>query len=229
MEKRKITIVDSQSGSKVEIMTDATTFGELKKAVVNAGINVTNKDWLEGITKTSPRSDESVLPTNVKYVPKRGENAGKEIITNNLVYMLTNVEKKIKSGMDRKEAYAKVKELNLADSIKKEFGRNFTQVSTENLVSFVEKSQKKGSSIKANTKSKVDSLNKAMETKETMKAAINKKNAANNVSDEVFASAVVTFIYNLPVGVQNTIVETLMRGANGFSTAEVDEIIDSVR
>lgn len=228
MEKRKITIVDSQSGSKVEIMTDATTFGELKKAVVNAGINVTNKDWLEGITKTSPRSDESVLPTNVKYVPKRGENAGKEIITNNLVYMLTNVEKKIKSGMDRKEAYAKVKELNLADSIKKEFGRNFTQVSTENLVSFVEKSQKKGNSVKANTKSKVDSLNKAMETKETMKAAI-KKNAANNASDEVFASAVVTFIYNLPVGVQNSIVETLMRGANGFSIAEVDEIIDSVR
>ena len=223
MEKRKITIVDSQSGSKVEIMTDATTFGELKKAVVNAGINVTNKDWLEGITKTSPRSDESVLPTNVKYVPKRGENAGKEIITNNLVYMLTNVEKKIKSGMDRKEAYAKVKELNLADSIKKEFGRNFTQVSTENLVSFVEKSQKKGNSVKANTKSKVESLNKAMESKESMKTAV------KNLSDEVFASAVVTFIYNLPVGVQNSIVETLMRGANGFSTAEVDEIIDSVR
>lgn len=223
MEKRKITIVDSQSGSKVEIMTDATTFGELKKAVVNAGINVTNKDWLEGITKTSPRSDESVLPTNVKYVPKRGENAGKEIITNNLVYMLTNVEKKIKSGMDRKEAYAKVKELNLADSIKKEFGRNFTQVSTENLISFVEKSQKKGSSVKANTKNKVDSLNKAMESKEGMKTAV------KNLSDEVFASAVVTFIYNLPAGVQNSIVETLMRGANGFSTAEVDEIINSVR
>ena len=223
MEKRKITIVDSQSGSKVEIMTDATTFGELKKAVVNAGINVTNKDWLEGITKTSPRSDESVLPTNVKYVPKRGENAGKEIITNNLVYMLTNVEKKIKSGMDRKEAYAKVKELNLADSIKKEFGRNFTQVSTENLVSFVEKSQKKGSSVKANTKNKVESLNKAMESKEGMKTAV------KNLSDEVFASAVVTFIYNLPAGVQNSIVETLMRGANGFSTTEVDEIIDSVR
>ena len=197
MEKRKITIVDSQSGSKVEIMTDATTFGELKKAVVNAGINVTNKDWLEGITKTSPRSDESVLPTNVKYVPKRGENAGKEIITNNLVYMLTNVEKKIKSGMDRKEAYAKVKELNLADSIKKEFGRNFTQVSTENLVSFVEKSQKKGSSVKANTKNKVESLNKAMESKEGMKTAV------KNLSDEVFASAVVTFIYNLPAGVQD--------------------------
>ena len=223
MEKRKITIVDSQSGSKVEIMTDATTFGELKKAVVNAGINVTNKDWLEGITKTSPRSDESVLPTNVKYVPKRGENAGKEIITNNLVYMLTNVEKKIKSGMDRKEAYAKVKELNLADSIKKEFGRNFTQVSTENLVSFVEKSQKKGSSVKANTKNKVESLNKAMESKEGMKTAV------KNLSDEVFASAVVTFIYNLPAGVQNSIVETLMRGANGFSTTEGDEIIDSVR
>lgn len=35
--------------------------------------------------------------------------------------------------MTRPEAYAKVKELNLQDHIKKTFGKNFTQVSTDNL------------------------------------------------------------------------------------------------
>ena len=206
MEKRKITIVDSQTNSKVEVMTDATTFGELKAAVKNAGINIEDKDWLEGITKTSPRSDESVLPTNVHYVPKRGENAGREIVTNNLVYMLTNVEKKIKSGVDRKEVYTMIKELNFQDAIKEHFGRNYTQVSTENLISFLEATKSKKSAPKKEVKPK-----------------------SSAVSDSEFASAVVAFIYSLPVSTQSLIIESLSRGANGFSDAEVDEIINSVR
>lgn len=35
--------------------------------------------------------------------------------------------------MNRKELYAKVKELNLQEEVKKEFGKNFTQVSSEDL------------------------------------------------------------------------------------------------
>lgn len=91
MENRKIIIVDSSSNQKVVINTDAETFGELKKAARNAGINYEGKDWLEGITKTSPVGDDSLLPVNVNY---------KGTITNNLVYMLTNTNKKIRSGID---------------------------------------------------------------------------------------------------------------------------------
>ena len=57
----------------------------------NAGINYEGKDWLEGITKTSPVGDDSLLPTNVNY---------KGTVTNNLVYMLTNTNKRIRSGVN---------------------------------------------------------------------------------------------------------------------------------
>ena len=91
MENRKIIIVDSSSNKKVVVNTDAETFGELKRAARNAGINYEGKDWLEGITKTSPVGDDSLLPTNVNY---------KGTVTNNLVYMLTNTNKRIRSGVD---------------------------------------------------------------------------------------------------------------------------------
>lgn len=91
METRKIIIVDSSSNQKVVVNTDATTFGELKRAARAAGISYEGKDWLEGITKTSPVGDDSLLPTNVNY---------KGTTTNNLVYMLTNTNKRIRSGID---------------------------------------------------------------------------------------------------------------------------------
>lgn len=129
MEQRQIIIVDSSANKKVVVNTDATNFGELKRAAKAAGINYEGKDWLEGLTKTSPMSDDSLLPVNVPY---QGN------VTNNLVYMLTNTNKRIKSGsMSRQEAYAEIKKLGLAEGIKKKFGRNFTQVGTNDLVDFI--------------------------------------------------------------------------------------------
>ena len=153
MEQRKIIIVDSSSNRKVTVNTDATNFGELKRAARAAGINYEGKDWLEGLTKTSPVSDDSLLPVNVNY---------KGTVTNNLVYMLTNTNKRIRSGMNRQEAYAEIKKLGLADGVKKKFGRNFTQVGTNDLIDFINKNGKKGTSAPAN-KSKVEDLRKEME------------------------------------------------------------------
>ena len=153
MEQRKIIIVDSSSNRKVTVNTDATSFGELKRAARAAGINYEGKDWLEGLTKTSPVSDDSLLPVNVNY---------KGTVTNNLVYMLTNTNKRIRSGMNRQEAYAEIKKLGLAEDVKKKFGRNFTQVGTNDLIDFINKNGKKGTSAPAN-KSKVEDLRKEME------------------------------------------------------------------
>jgi hypothetical protein len=153
MEQRKIIIVDSSSNRKVTVNTDATNFGELKRAARAAGINYEGKDWLEGLTKTSPVSDDSLLPVNVNY---------KGTVTNNLVYMLTNTNKRIRSGMNRQEAYAEIKKLGLADGVKKKFGRNFTQVGTNDLIDFINKNGKKGTSAPAN-KSKVEDIRKEME------------------------------------------------------------------
>lgn len=128
METRKIMIVDSSSNQKVVVNTDATTFGELKKAARAAGINYEGKDWLEGITKTSPVGDDSQLPTNVQF---------KGATTNNLVYMLTNTNKKIRSGGDRKSLYEEIKKHNLAEKIKDAFGRNYTQIGNAVLQDFI--------------------------------------------------------------------------------------------
>lgn len=130
METRKIMIVDSSSNQKVVVNTDATTFGELKKAARAAGINYEGKDWLEGITKTSPVGDDSQLPTNVQF---------KGATTNNLVYMLTNTNKKIRSGGDRKSLYEEIKKHNLAEKIKEAFGRNYTQIGNAVLQDFIAK------------------------------------------------------------------------------------------
>lgn len=137
METRKITIIDSSTNNNVEIMTNATTFGELKAQAIAAGVNVANKDWMEGYTRTSPVDDDSLLPVDVKYVPKRGENAGQEIITNNLVYLLTNTNKKIDSGMLRSEMYEFIREHGLQQDIKDAFGKNYTLVSNGDLEEFL--------------------------------------------------------------------------------------------
>ena len=60
-------------------------------------------------------------------------------MTNELVFMLTEPEKKIKSGatLTRQECYAKVKELGLQAAVQSRFGKNFTQCSTNDLNSFL--------------------------------------------------------------------------------------------
>lgn len=150
MEQRKIIIVDSSTNRKVTVNTDATSFGELKRAARAAGINYEGKDWLEGLTKTSPVSDDSLLPVNVNY---------KGTITNNLVYMLTNTNKRIKSGnMTRLEAYSEIKRLGLQDSVKRVFGRNFTQVGTEALINFISQNTPCRPSVECNSQTKYETL-----------------------------------------------------------------------
>jgi hypothetical protein len=122
MEVRKIYINDTAQNNVITLETDATTFGELKTAAIAAGVDVNGKDWLEGITKTSPTDDSSLLPTNVTY---------KGNVTNDLVFVLTNTNKRIKSGVySRTEAYQKIRERGLQGYIKTVYGKNFTQCTT---------------------------------------------------------------------------------------------------
>ena len=70
--------------------------------------------------------------------------------------------------MDRKEAYAQIKNLGLAEDVKKKFGKNFTQVSTTDLVAMIEGAKKPTAkkatpaAAKKDTK-KVEELRGAME------------------------------------------------------------------
>lgn len=127
--ERKIIIVDSASNSQTTITTDATTFGQLKAAVRAAGINIDGKDWLEGLTKTQPMSDDALLPTNVNY---KGQ------VTNNLVYMLTNTNKKTRSGaMSYNEMKSYIKNNGLTAEFQEKYGKNYTQGKTTEFQEFI--------------------------------------------------------------------------------------------
>ena len=130
MESRKITVFSTRTQSKHVIMSSASTLRELKNDLRSHGINYTDMSFLEGLTKTELKTDDSLLPHDVPY---------KGTTTNELVFMLTNTAKKIRSGaMSRSEAYAQIKKLNLQDTCKTKFGKNFTQCSTNDLISLIE-------------------------------------------------------------------------------------------
>ena len=67
METRKITIANTRDQKKSVIMTAATTLGELKRDLDAAGINYAEMDFIEAITKTQLRGDDSVLPHDVPF------------------------------------------------------------------------------------------------------------------------------------------------------------------
>ena len=130
METRKITVVSTRNQKRSTIMSTATTLGELKVDLDNAGIDYSDMTFYEGLTKTEIINNESLLPTNVSY---KGQ------ITNELVFMLTNMNKKIKSGtMTRAEAYQYIKENNLQLEVLKRYGKNYTVCKTPELLALIE-------------------------------------------------------------------------------------------
>ena len=135
MEARKILFVMNNSSSQKSIMSEAETLGALKADMRRAGINYDNMAFYEGRTRTELKDDASVLPTNVPVAAKGTTPA---TTTNDLVFMLTTANKKIRSGAgDRPAAYAKIKQLGLQDACKAKYGKNFTQCSTSDLEALI--------------------------------------------------------------------------------------------
>ena len=149
MEPREILVVNTKTQSRKTITSSATTLAELKADLRVAGIDYSDMTFYEGISKTEIKTDNSQLPHDVNY---------KGNITNNLVFMLTTANKKVKSGAvsTRAEAYKAIKDNNLQDEVKKKFGKNFTNCGTNDLITFVNNKEKKvdktvikGTSVKA--------------------------------------------------------------------------------
>ena len=132
METRKITVVQTKNQKKSVIMSAATTLAELKSDLRANGIDYDGMTFFEGTSKVELKNDASVLPHDVPY---------KGTITNELVFMLTNTNKKIKSGavaMSRAEAYSAIKSMGLQDACVKKFGKNFTMCKTADLIALVQ-------------------------------------------------------------------------------------------
>ena len=137
MEARKITVVSTRNQKKSVIMSAATTLAELKADLRQNGIDYEGMTFYEGTSKIELKDDNSVLPHDVPY---KGQT------TNELVFMLTNTNKKIRSGaaMSRADVYAAIKAKGLQGECVKRFGKNFTMCKTADLITLVyEKSASK--------------------------------------------------------------------------------------
>lgn len=132
MDVRKITVVQTKNQKKSVIMSAATTLAELKSDLRANGIDYDGMTFFEGTSKVELKNDASVLPHDVPY---------KGTVTNELVFMLTNTNKKIRSGaatMSRAEAYSAIKSMGLQDACVKKFGKNFTMCKTIDLIALVQ-------------------------------------------------------------------------------------------
>lgn len=132
MESRKITIVETKNQRKSTIMSSASTLAELKSDLRANGIDYSGMTFFEGTSKVELKNDASVLPHDVPY---------KGTITNELVFMLTNTNRKIKSGaivMSRTEAYSAIKSMGLQNACIKKFGKNFTMCKTADLIALIQ-------------------------------------------------------------------------------------------
>lgn len=136
METRKVTIINSKTQSQKVIQdSKATTLGELKQEMRERGIDYTGMTFFEGHMRAELKDDAAPLPTNIPY---KGQ------VVNDLTFMLTAPEKKVKSGvMSRAEAYAEIKKRGLQSACVNKFGKNFTQCSTADLISLIEKNSTK--------------------------------------------------------------------------------------
>lgn len=130
MQSRKITVIQTKNQKKSVIMSAATTLAELKSDLRANGIDYGGMTFFEGTSKIELKNDASVLPHDVPY---------KGTVTNELVFMLTNTNKKIRSGsMSRMKVYAEIKRRGLQDACLKKFGKNFTMCKTADLIALVQ-------------------------------------------------------------------------------------------
>ena len=146
METRKITVVQTKNQKKSVIMSAATTLAELKSDLRANGIDYDGMTFFEGTSKVELKNDASVLPHDVPY---------KGTITNELVFMLTNANKKIRSGatnMSRMEAYNAIKSMGLQNACVEKFGKNFTMCKTADLIALVQDYSASKPAPKAETK-----------------------------------------------------------------------------
>lgn len=142
MSTKKFTVIDTRTGLKKTFDSEANTVGELKADLARLDISTEGMAIQEGLTRTELGGNDTYLPHDVPY--KGGT-------TNNLVFRLTQAEKRIKSGSVRSDAYDQVKKLGLQNAIVAKYGKNFTMCKTAELVAEVEAAKKKAAP-KAETK-----------------------------------------------------------------------------
>jgi hypothetical protein len=222
MEARKITVVQTKNQKKSVIMSAAMTLAELKNDLRANDIDYDGMTFFEGTSKVELKNDASVLPHDVPY---------KGTITNELVFMLTNTNKKIKSGavaMSRTEAYSAIKSMGLQDACVKKFGKNFTMCKTADLIALVQSNSASKPAPKAETKKEeIPASNGDEYVDAVARAAISKlvEILENNSTIEDYEKEEVIGILGGKVAVSDTASEEYKpKSASPYSDDEIDDM-----
>ena len=164
MESRKITVLVEATQKKYVLMSSATKLSELKEELAQKGVTTNDSDsFKESRSKSILTSPESVLPTNIPW--KGG-------ITNELVFMISKAERKIKLGMkSRNEIVALIKSYGLLDEVKKMTGKNYTNVSTVVLSEIVDKYELKAKAKAKNVPTPKSAPNVKKSSKKSVESA----------------------------------------------------------
>ena len=94
MESRTILVINSKTQTRYSIESSAETLKELKKDLSTNKIDYKGLTFFEGLSKTEITNDDALLPRNLPW---------KGVVTNNLVFMLSQPQKKIRKGVDKPE------------------------------------------------------------------------------------------------------------------------------
>lgn len=149
MESREIVIVSSKTQRKSVIMSEAETLGQLKADLRANNIDYNNMAFFEGTARVELKDDNSMLPKDVPY---------KGTITNKLVFMLSQANKKIKSGaISRAEIYDTIKSMNLQGECVRRYGKNFTMCKTVDLLTLIEENKNKATKAEKKVETKENS------------------------------------------------------------------------
>jgi hypothetical protein len=131
MKARRITVISTKTQRKQIIMSAATTLEELKRDLEAANVDYEGMTFYEGLSKTELKDNKSLLPHDISY---KGQ------VTNELVFMLTNPNKKIASGVlspRRQKLYEEIKRSNLEYKCKEKYNKVYTQCSDNDLIHLI--------------------------------------------------------------------------------------------
>lgn len=215
---RKVTIINNKTQSQKVIQASAaTTLGELKREMREAGIEYEGMTFFEGHLRAELKDDASILPTNIPY---KGQ------VVNDLTFLLTAPEKKIKSGaMSRAEAYNAIKARGLQDECVKRFGKNFTMCKTQDLIDLLGEGSAKAAPVKE-------------EKKEVVKETKQEKSVVTTTSEGNVAGALEVLLedlYGSDVIEEGTydramavLKGTTYKAPEGMSKEEINQMFDFV-
>lgn len=127
---RKVTVIFASLQKRVTLEGNYSNLSDIIDELTDLGYNVNSSNFIERYSRKRYNHEENLPETVV-------DREGKE--TTDLIFSVTNNEKFENGSISRAEVYKLIKKHNLQEEVKATYGKNFTQVSTEDLLNLLNK------------------------------------------------------------------------------------------